>query len=398
MEKLNNYVNTLFEIAIDYSLQVDSVEVKSVTDSEMNDLLVKGYEKRPFVSKDEKIETSNYHPEIFIIGIPHIIYLNEQNDLELNLLSVAHGLAHADFVNRNVFLKELHTYKHQIDTEFIPFLNDVLQIEGKERVNQLFQQLSPISLYTSSPIHQSIFQMESRWYEHFLTEAVVKELNRNEFTNVALYETIIDRSKKLTGWEKDFALFLSVEAVYFYGIKKTKLMNEGWASYWQMELLKQLQLKREEKFKLALLEANMHRKAEQGMNMYSLGKRLWEQVPKQRLFEVSEENCDVTFLHHFYNESVHHEEQISSIRQTNTGEKIIATEYESVKDELLQFYLFDKPLLSLNDGLTKRSGYLTIQYVNEPYQIRPDDLMSFKQRISDLLNEKIYIKPMGAIL
>src|SRR5690625_1558607 len=142
MEKLNNYVNTLFEIAIDYSLQVDSVEVKSVTDSEMNDLLVKGYEKRPFVSKDEKIETSNYHPEIFIIGIPHIIYLNEQNDLELNLLAVAHGVAHADFVNRNVFLKELHTYKHQIDTEFIPFLNDVLQIEGKERVNQLFQQLS----------------------------------------------------------------------------------------------------------------------------------------------------------------------------------------------------------------------------------------------------------------
>src|SRR5690625_5184417 len=245
MASLNDYVHALIDIAKSNDLHVENVEIKWVKDSTIKKLVHQGYENRPNViaSFDKEPSSSSFYPEIFIIGNPHTIYLNKENDFELNLLSIAHGLAHADFVNRNDILKRLKGLKQRIDNELIPYINNLLQREDIAHIKTFLNHLKQISFYTWSPVHHFIFQLENKLYSHYLGNNVVKNLTESVAENLSLYETVIKRANHLKTWEKDLARLLALEAIYFYGIHKHKLINEGWATFWQLKLVQQLPLK-----------------------------------------------------------------------------------------------------------------------------------------------------------
>ena len=48
---------------------------------------------------------------------------------------------------------------------------------------------------------------------------------------------IRDHNPSLAAWEKDLLTIVHEEAMYFLPQIETKIMNEGWASYWHHKIM-----------------------------------------------------------------------------------------------------------------------------------------------------------------
>ncbi|WP_054753700.1 SpoVR family protein [Piscibacillus salipiscarius] len=112
---------------------------------------------------------------------------------------------------------------------------------------------------------------------------------------VAPINYFLMQDQNLCDWQTKLLRMIYDEAFYFNSIKKTTLLNEGYAVLRQTEYINLLNLSVSEKLEIAQIDARLHYKPEQGLNYYSLGRSMWEEVLKQDVSKVLEEYTDVQF-------------------------------------------------------------------------------------------------------
>ena len=56
-------------------------------------------------------------------------------------------------------------------------------------------------------------------------------------------------------WQRDILTMLRDEMLYFWPQIETKIMNEGWASYWHQRIMRELDLTNEETIEYAKLNS-----------------------------------------------------------------------------------------------------------------------------------------------
>jgi spore cortex formation protein SpoVR/YcgB (stage V sporulation) len=115
-------------------------------------------------------------------------------------------------------------------------------------------------------------------------------------------------------WERDVLEIIRAESYYFYPQFETKILNEGWATYWHAEILNQYtKLTPSETIDFGVLHAGVvnpgHRMS---INPYYLGYRLlvdverrWDKLyaagkssltGREKLFEIRRQENDISFL------------------------------------------------------------------------------------------------------
>ncbi|MGM8214765.1 SpoVR family protein [Bacillaceae bacterium W0354] len=385
MSLTEKHLNDLLNVAKYYSLNIESFEIKYANQQKMNQLLETGYDALIFNSSHHP---TYYSPEVFIVGNPHTIYLNKNNSDEMNLFAIAHCLGHIDFVNSHPMFERVKVELRMIKNHLLPFIDDMIQTVGKSEVQTFIEKLRNIYHLTWSPIYSYVYQKEKTFH---VTSQVFEDHQRY---SLDLYDKVIERSRTFQSWQKRLANLMKHESLYFYALKKLKIMNEGWASYWQMKLLEGLPLDKQTKMELALCEAALHAKEKEGINVYSLGRALWEQVPNDKLFSLRCSEIDASFIEHFYNKQVHDEEEISFLQINDDGEKIYSSNFDEVKRELIHTKLYSEPVLFIDQDITTSTGYFTINYLTKPYQVSASYIQKINDLIGQLLGGKVFIKPL----
>jgi len=122
----------------------------------------------------------------------------------------------------------------------------------------------------------------------------------------------------LEEWERDVLDIIREEAFYFYPQAMTKIMNEGWASYWHAELMYLYDgVRPEEQIEFA----RTHEKVVQPggnpfrVNPYYIGFRIFKDIEKrwdelhekgesditgrEKIFQVRAEESDISFLRNY---------------------------------------------------------------------------------------------------
>ena len=64
-------------------------------------------------------------------------------------------------------------------------------------------------------------------------------------------------SRELTEWQRDIMTMIREEMLYFWPQLETKIMNEGWASYWHQRIIRELDLTSDEAIEFAKLNAGV---------------------------------------------------------------------------------------------------------------------------------------------
>jgi len=187
----------------------------------------------------------------------------------------------------------------------------------------------------------------------------------------------------LKEWQTDIIGMLREEAYYFLPQRMTKIINEGWASYWHSTIMTQKILRASEIIDFADHHAGVMAMSKKSINPYKIGielfrdiefrwntgrygknyndctdmskKSLWdtgEMNGRKKIFEVRETHNDLTFIDEFFTREFCERQQLFTYNfNPRTGRNEIENrEFLEIKNMLLkQLTNFGTPVIEVID-------------------------------------------------
>ena len=207
--------------------------------------------------------------EMVINSNPSIAYLMRDNTLALQVLTIAHVYGHNDFFKNNFtfrstraeytienFKSHANRVRHYVEDPSI----------GLERVEAVVDAAHALSLQcrrnlavkkpTAAEERQRKIEEAKAPDDPFHAVHRRRETAEPDLQKVPLYPDqdlllfIRDHNPLLAEWEKDLLTIVHEEAQYFIPQIETKIMNEGWASFWHKRILETLDLPQDAAFRI----------------------------------------------------------------------------------------------------------------------------------------------------
>jgi stage V sporulation protein R len=191
--------------------------------------------------------------ELIINSDPSIAYLMEENPLYLQILIMCHCVGHSDFFKNNItFSKtkpELVILRMRNAKRFIDTLIKDPSI-GIEKVEKILDAAHALSLHVPRrykgyvPQEKQKIELVKKIKDGYFDDE--KETPDPSLIPVKPEENLLafiaEQSPHLEDWERELIHFAIDDAYYFMPQIRTKIMNEGWASFWHYRLMHDLDL------------------------------------------------------------------------------------------------------------------------------------------------------------
>ena len=199
--------------------------------------------------------------EMVINSNPAIAYLMRDNSLLLQVLTIAHVYGHNDFFKNNFTFKStraeltIEAFKAAAMRVRRYVEDPSIGVEQVERILDAAHALSwqcrrNLAIKKLTPLEQMARAEDTAQGQPdpFQKIHARKQIEAPDFHKVPLEPDedlllfIRDHNPFLADWEKDLLTIVDEEAKYFISMMETKIMNEGWASYWHKKILESLDL------------------------------------------------------------------------------------------------------------------------------------------------------------
>ncbi|MEM7308609.1 MAG: SpoVR family protein [Planctomycetota bacterium] len=195
--------------------------------------------------------------ELVINNDPTYAYLVRSNSLLEQKLVMAHVYGHADFFKNNLWFAP--TDRHMLDTmglhstrvrRYIDALGQETVERFTDRVLSLDSMIDPylplraLSAKAAPPRKQTPMSERALRSLEAVSATPFSETDDEDDTaprmsGLPTYDILgfIEEHAELDPWQRDVLRIARREAYYFAPQRMTKIMNEGWASYWHSKLL-----------------------------------------------------------------------------------------------------------------------------------------------------------------
>ncbi len=283
--------------------------------------------------------------EMVINSNPAIAYLMRDNTLLLQILTMAHVYGHNDFFKNNFTFKTATRPELTIEVFKAHAMRVRRYIEdpsiGLEKVERILDAAHALSwqcrrnlairkLSREEQVERAIEAAQPR-PDPFQRLHGRPEFKEPETRKVPLEPDedvllfIRDHNPFLAEWEKDLLTIVDEETKFFLPMMETKIMNEGWASYWHKKILEALELDQGLHLEFIVRHNQVLRPIPGSINPYHLGFKIWEDIYRryteptpeeiekygkpdksgtEKLFEVREVERDTSFLRRYLTEEL----------------------------------------------------------------------------------------------
>jgi len=235
--------------------------------------------------------------EMVINSNPAIAYLMRDNSLLLQILTIAHVYAHNDFFKNNFTFSSTRP-EHTVSMckahakRLRSYLEDPSL--GVEKVEPLVDAAHALAFQCRRNL--AVRKRSEEEAKEAAIEAALPKADpfRNIHERPAYDEPdlrrtplapdedlllfIRDHNPYLTDWERDVLTMVHEEAQYFIPQIETKIMNEGWASYWHKRILDGLRLPHDLRLEFIVRHNQVVQPFPGQINPYHLGLRIWEDL------------------------------------------------------------------------------------------------------------------------
>jgi len=310
--------------------------------------------------------------ELVINNDPSYAYLLKSNSEMIQKLVMAHVYGHSDFFKQNIWYS--NTDRSMIDTmarhgdvisalmnqygaeEVEDFITAVLSLENLIDIREMFENEGKKREreYQEGILLDELKKKEeederySSSLDTFLrSKAKIDGVSSSIKENNKDLESQLNKIQKperdilkflhdeapLKDWQRTIIHIIRKEAYYFLPQRMTKIMNEGWASYWHSKIMINGLMNDNELFDYAELNASVFKKSSKQLNPYRLGLDLFNDIEERwdkgrygldylkcrdmykkehwntqenkgrdKMFEVRTSHNDLTFLNEFLTE------------------------------------------------------------------------------------------------
>lgn len=232
----------------------------------------------------------------------------------------------------------------------------------------------------------------------------------------------------LRDWQHDILSIIRDEAYYFAPQGQTKIMNEGWASYWHTFLMTRHGLTDAEVVDYADHHSGTVAMTPQRLNPYKLGlelfrdiedrwnrgqfgpefedcddyreKQRWDRqlgLGRQKIFEVRRVHNDITFIDAFLTPEFCAKHQMFSFayNDSTTNYEIASREFLEIKQQLLSSLTnHGRPLIYVEDGNHRNRGELYLRHNWMGLDLKQDYAQATLSNLQKLWARPVHIETM----
>ncbi|WP_060210108.1 SpoVR family protein [Sporosarcina koreensis] len=371
--------------------------------------------------------------ELVINSNPCYAFLLESNTLIQNKLIIAHVLAHCDFFKNNsrfantrrdmvesmtATAERIAEYEMLYGNEEVErFLDSVLAIQehidpslvrwrhGNEEVEP--EEDTPIVRKT---VYDDLWEIDHKKLRP-PTETKWKKTPASPEKDLLLF--ILENSRELEEWQRDILTMIREEMLYFWPQMETKIMNEGWATYWHQRILREMELTTDETIEFAKLNANVIQPSRTSINPYYLGLKIFEDIEqrynhpneemlelgvkpgsgREKMFEVREMDSDISFIRNYLTKELVQKEDLYVFEKKGSHYKISDKEYHNVQDRLIaQRVNGGFPYIVVHDGDYVRNGELYLVHKYEDTELDVPYLENVLPHIHQLWGRIVHLE------
>jgi stage V sporulation protein R len=343
--------------------------------------------------------------EMVINSNPAIAYLMRDNSLLLQILTIAHVYGHNDFFKNNFTFRStradytIGTFKAH--AQRVRTYHEDPSI-GLDRVENILDAAHALSLQcrrnlavrklTEGEARQAALDASQTQPDpfhriHKPQEHEEPDLRRTPHVpDEDLLLFIRDHNRYLTEWERDLLTIVHEEAQYFIPQIETKIMNEGWASYWHKRILDSLDLGPELQIEFIIRHNQVVRPHEGSINPYHVGLRVWEHIHRtagegkagdEAIFAVRETDRDPAFLRRHLNEELLRD--LDLFEYQRKGNDYVITQvgdeegWRQVRDTLIASVGTNSiPVIRVIDGDIGGKRTLALEHVHDGRDLHPE--------------------------
>ncbi|MEI4790403.1 SpoVR family protein [Bacillus sp. FJAT-53060] len=349
--------------------------------------------------------------ELVINSNPCYAFLLDNNTLVQNKLIVSHVLAHCDFFKNNcrfqntkrdmvesmaAAAERIKEYEHIHGTKEVEsFLDAVLALQEHIDPSLVRSKLSWNVDDEEEPEedkpkrhtpYDDLWGMDES--KTSKKKKTVKQFPPKPEKDILLF--IEAHSRDLEPWQRDILTILREEMLYFWPQLETKIMNEGWASYWHQRIMRELDLDTSESIEFAKLNAGVVQPSKTGINPYYLGLKIFEDIEERydnpceelkkagvtegsgcgKMFEVREIESDISFIRNYLTKDLVMREDLYLFQKQGRDYKVIDKEWKAVRDQLVSMRVNGGfPYLTVIDGDYLKNNELYIKHWYEGIEL-----------------------------
>ena len=393
--------------------------------------------------------------EMVINNDPCYAYLLECNHLVDQKIVMAHVYGHCDFFKNNIWFSK--TNRKMMDTmaNHATKIRKYIDKYGLDAVEGFIDVCLSIDDLID---HHSVFiERRTKRKKHAEEEApIVKKIaaseymdefiNPREFLEHQKQKLEEDRQKRrrfpedpqkdvllfvvenapLENWQRDVLWMIREEAYYFAPQAQTKIMNEGWATYWHAKIMTERALNDAEVIDFADHHSGTVAAHPGQINPYRLGFELWKDIEdrwnkgkfgkdydecddylekrewdlglglgREKIFETRRVHNDITFIDAFFTEEFCHQKRFFTYQfNPERGVYEIADRnWKSVKEKLL-FSLTNsgQPFIYVTDGNFDNRGELLLEHRHDGIDLRLDYAKDTLKNLHTLWSRPIHLR------
>ncbi|MCY8970963.1 SpoVR family protein [Bacillus atrophaeus] len=347
--------------------------------------------------------------ELVVNSDPCYAFLLDSNALIQNKLIVAHVLAHCDFFKNNcrfqntkrdmvesmaATAERIKYYERVHGTKEVEsFLDAILAIQEHIDPSLVRPKLSWSMDDEEEEEGAAATPYDDLWGLDEKKKTQEKRKVKKHFPpqpekDILLF--IEEHSRELEPWQRDILTMMREEMLYFWPQLETKIMNEGWASYWHQRIIRELDLTSDESIEFAKLNAGVVQPSKTGINPYYLGLKIFENIEekynnpteemkkigvkpnsgREKMFEVREIESDISFIRNYLTKDLVMREDLYLFQKQGRDYKIVDKEWQSVRDQLVSMRVNGGfPYLTVNDGDYLKNNELYIKHWYEGIEL-----------------------------
>lgn len=397
--------------------------------------------------------------EMVINNTPSIAYLLEGNSMVEQKLVMAHVLGHVDFFKNNFAFsvtdqgrdpKTGEPIRKWIDTmanhgsivrrwsnrlgveKVEAFIDACLSLENLIDPNRPFEpmpaRIDENNKDEADAIEPGLLRVDKDYMESFInpeefveSQKAKAQAEREAEAQLQPTRDVLDflvKNAPLERWERDILISIRREAYYFLPQMQTKIMNEGWASYWHSRLMTEKVCDGNEIIDYADRNAGVLATSGGRLNPYKLGVELFRHIERRwdrgqfgkewsdcqsyqertswdrrtglgrdKIFEARKVHNDLTFIDEYLTPDFVYEQKLFSFgyNERNSRYEIETRAFADVKEKLLmQLTNAGNPIIRVIDDNYMNRGELVLKHDHHGIDLKLDwawEVMQALQRV-----------------
>lgn len=465
LNELKEWIKKIEGYARSYGLDFFPVVFEMVDFNEMNEVASYGgfpvrYPHWRFGMQYQYMERSYSYGlhkiyEMVINNNPCYAYLLDNNKMVDQKMVIAHVHAHCDFFKNNAYFahtnrrmidemanhgNRIRTYAARFGTEAVEtFLDLCFSLENLIDPHSVF---APTGKKQEEPAEEGpVPRLKSKNYmEPYINPPDYLAAKRTEIEAARAEEkrfppkpekdvlNFLLHYAPIPNWQRDIISIVREEAYYFAPQAQTKIMNEGWATYWHTKIMTEKCLDDSE-----LVDYADHQSGTLGVqpgqiNPYKLGYELYKDIEyrwntgrfgkefeecndideraawnrdanegREKIFQVRAIYNDMTFIDDFLTDEFCRENKLFTYKMNEKTGMYEIDERSSAKiKEKLLFSLTNlgNPYISVVDGNYENRGELYLVHRHDGVDIRVDYAKATLERLYAIWTRPVHLETM----